>query len=117
MGKTYKHGYNKIKRSFKYIENFKPGKDDSCRKRKHDLKNYCKSIINECKYLESINMSVKKMSPKDNSMGKPYKIGYCANSSDSFSDIKNRIIINYFENNCNNIDCNLFLKIKTKKNK
>ena len=97
MGKTYKNGYKSLGHSFNSLKKFQCEKQYFRRKRKMEFRNNCDSMISECNSGEKANVSVSKLAPKRGHCRRPNKIGYCANSSESLSDIKNRIRSNYVD--------------------
>lgn len=92
MGKTFKHGYMSLGHSFNSLHNFQCKKKTDRRKRKHLFRNDCNWIARDCDLSEKINMSITNLAPKNANNKKPYKIGYCPNTSNSYSQIKNNIL-------------------------
>lgn len=105
MGKTFKSGYMSLAHSFNSsLYNFQCEKKSNRRKRKIALKNDCKWIVNDSNKSEVLNMTISNLAVKNNkNIKRPSKIGYCANSAESYTIIVNKILPNYSMGNHNGL--------------
>jgi hypothetical protein len=89
MGKTFKSGYMSLGHSFNSLYNHQCLKKTDRRKRKIKNKYDCDWLYRTCDTPE-INMTVKN-NPANNTYRKPFKMGYCPNSSENLDDVKKYI--------------------------